>query len=111
LDCVGVVVCAAREAGLDVADVLGYSQTAGRDMQLIEKLKQHAEEVKEQPAQGDVVVFRWPDSPLPHHVAIYAGDGFIIHSYATARRCVMHRLDNAWLSRVTNIFRLKNNHG
>lgn len=103
IDCVGVVVCAARAVGLPVRDIRGYERTPSA-LQLIAALREHCDEVTVA-EPGDILVFAWDTEP--QHVAVLVEPGYIVHAYAGARRCVKHGLDATWSARVTNVFRLR----
>lgn len=40
----------------------------------------------------------------PQHLGIFTGDGGLIHVYMQARRCVEHRLDDEWESRLRLVY-------
>jgi cell wall-associated NlpC family hydrolase len=46
---------------------------------------------------GDIVLMRF--EAAPQHVGILSNYG-MIHAYAQVRRCVEHRLDQQWQSRI-----------
>ena len=48
----------------------------------LNKIKEYAHEVTgREPLPGDVFVYKFPDAKVPHHAAIYIGDGVMVHSY------------------------------
>lgn len=105
LDCAGVVVCAARAVGVDVEDVTGYAPRPS-GLQLVAALRAHCAEVHDEPERGDILVFSWGGDE-PQHLAVFVGEGQIVHAYSAARKCVQHGMDAAWRERITNIFRIK----
>jgi cell wall-associated NlpC family hydrolase len=52
---------------------------------------------------GDVLLMSFEADP--HHVALYVGDGFIVHAYAQARRCVKQRYSAYWRESTKGVFR------
>ncbi len=108
LDCAGVVVCAAREIGIDVQDISGYSRTPS-GMRLTSALAAHCDVATytgvDDLQKGDILAFIWDLEP--QHIGVYVGDGYIVHAHAMARRTVKHRLDAEWHSRIALVFRIK----
>lgn len=103
LDCGGLVVCAAREAGVNVVDMAGYSSLPSA-LQLVSVMRKNCDEVREM-KPGDILAFAW--GAEPQHLAVLISDTHIVHSHAAARKVVTHRLDAEWRGRMTNIFRFK----
>jgi cell wall-associated NlpC family hydrolase len=44
------------------------------------KIKEYAHEVKRDPLTGDIIVYQFPGSLVPHHAAIVIDDEYLIHS-------------------------------
>jgi cell wall-associated NlpC family hydrolase len=44
------------------------------------KIKEYSHKVDREPLPGDIIVFEFPGSKVPHHAAICISDEFIIHS-------------------------------
>ena len=101
LDCIGVIVCAARDAGYAPIDMTAYPlRPNGQlrhalDAQLLRVATAQA---------GDILEMSFND--LPHHLAIYTG-ATLIHAYATVRRCVEQPMTTMWWDKVTGIYRFK----
>lgn len=101
LDCIGVLVCAAKQVGLPHRDVAAYPlRPNGQlpielDAQLVRVPVAHP---------GDVLLMAFDAEP--HHVALYTGDT-IIHAYASVRRCVEQPMVDAWWSKVHGVYRFK----
>ncbi len=104
LDCAGVVVCAARAAGVEVMDVSSYSRNPS-GMQLIAAVGKHCKPVYTEPECGDILAFAWQDEP--QHLAVYVGGGYIVHAHVVARKVVKHVLDKTWTQRIVGAYRLK----
>lgn len=104
IDCVGLVVCAARDAGMDVRDTSVYAREPdGRS--LVEALSDQMDRVDGEAREGDVMAFwvRRPD--LPQHLGIRSEHG-IIHAMMR-RRVAEHRLTGAMLSKLHSVWRLR----
>lgn len=107
LDCIGLVVCVARELGLSSADAAGYGRhpDAGR---LRAALRTHCVQRSGDAAPGMVALLRFEREP--QHLAIvtpYALGGLaIVHALTSARRVVEHRLDDTYRSRIVELFDL-----
>lgn len=101
LDCMGLVVCAARDAGLSLIDRTDYSPDPG-NLLIRELALQFVEVPDKQP--GDILLMRFQGEP--QHSAVLAGDT-VIHGYATAGRVVEHRLDAKWQRRIVSVYRLR----
>ncbi len=107
MDCVGLLVCVARELGVIAqnADYTGYARNA-KDDELLRILDAHLERL---PAPGlagigDVLVFqigKWP-----HHVAIKTGPDTLIHSYAGIGRVVETQISSNWDRRIIAAHRI-----
>lgn len=53
---------------------------------------------------GDILLMRFAGEP--QHIALYTG-ATLIHSYASIRRVVEHRLDIKWARRIVQAYRIK----
>lgn len=106
LDCIGVVVCAMREAGLDVSDdVAGYGRlpSGGVFMAAVERRCRSVP--IEEALPGDVMMFAFRTEP--QHIAIYTGDNTLIHAYQEVEAVVENSLDDTWRARLRGVFRLR----
>lgn len=101
LDCIGVVVCAARAAGFEIVDVLAYPLRANGMLRAIIDDK-FVKVTDMQP--GDVLLMSFDGEP--HHLAVYAG-ATIIHAYAQARKCVEQEYSAWWADRTVGVYRFK----
>ena len=105
VDCVGLVVCVARDAGYTVRDITAY----GRDpdgASLVGAVAEQLERV-DHPEPGDVLMF-WVARPgLPQHVGICAGKT-MIHA-PIGRRVCEHRLTRAMLDKLHSAWRFPAN--
>lgn len=104
LDCAGLLVCVARDIGLDTSeDLTGYARTP--DGVALKTTLGRA--LREIPifaySPGDVLLMRFERDP--QHVAIVTDCG-IIHSYLSARKVVEHRIDDVWRARILAAYEL-----
>jgi cell wall-associated NlpC family hydrolase len=99
-DCGGLVVGAAREAGLCVQDVTGYGREPHRGMLQRILLRQFL--VVREPAPGDLLLMRF--AAEPQHLAILAGSS-IIHAYEHHGRVIEHRYADVWRARTVAAYR------
>ena len=97
MDCVGLIIGVAHKFELTDFDYTNYSHAPdGFLMQQL--LAQHLQSISIPEAKsGDIVLMRFETQP--QHVGILSDYG-IIHAYAQVRRCVEHRLDAIWQSRI-----------
>lgn len=107
-DCIGLVKGVAINVGLlpadfatrpEVTQFSGYGRRP--DGRLIRALDLFLDRVT-RPELGDVLLMRFDQNP--QHVAIVSDIG-IIHSHASARRVVEHRLDDVWMQRIVAVYR------
>ncbi len=101
VDCIGLVVCAARDIGLTLADRTDYPRDPNGLLPL-EMARQFAP--VESPQAGDILLMRFRGEP--QHVAILGGAA-LIHSYASIGRVVEHGLDAKWRRRIVAAYRLR----
>lgn len=103
LDCAGLVVCALRQAGIDVEDVAGYGRLPrhGLFQRMVEAQAARVPVTDLQDA--DLLMFRWRTEP--QHLAIHVG-GQIIHGWQDAGRVVRHDLDATWRARLVGAYRV-----
>lgn len=101
LDCIGVIACAAKAAGVVHHDVEAYPLRPNG--QLTIQLSAQLDRV-EHAQPGDVLEMTFGGEP--HHVALYTGET-IIHAYASVKRCVEQPMVQAWWDRVRGIYRFR----
>lgn len=104
VDCVGLIVCVCRELGVPHIDCLSYERHPD-GVTLLAKLRENMIEVPVKDREpGNVITFRI--GRFPRHVGIITDYG-LIHTYQEVGRVVEHVLDNMWLTRISNVFRMK----
>lgn len=106
VDCGGVIILAARRAGLIPADwdVLPYSTIIDVDM-ILAGLREWCEPVERpgEPESGDILLMRI--LRRNQHLAIASGGGSIIHCYTAAGRVVEHPLTGHWRQAIVGVWR------
>jgi lipoprotein Spr len=107
VDCGGVIILAARRAGLIPADwdVLPYSTIIDVDM-ILAGLREWCEPVAgpaAEPIAGDLLLIRI--LRRPQHLAIASGEGSMIHVYAAAGRVVEQPLAGHWRDSIVGVWR------
>lgn len=99
VDCIGFVLLACEEAGLDLHKVIKHIPTRyGRspDVPSVEILSKHCARVYK-PVPGCVLVFRFHTENIPRHFGIFTGDA-VIHADGTSRKQVIaHGYRAQWL--------------
>ena len=106
VDCIGLVICVAKELGLSAYDTTDYGRIPQRDFLLHESRKNMHEISYGDIEPGDVILFEFIKG-YPQHFAIYAGNEYIIHSYESNESVVEHRMCGAWKRRIAGVFRIK----
>jgi cell wall-associated NlpC family hydrolase len=107
LDCAGLVVCAARANGYEVADVQGYASTPSQGL-FMKALLEHCNPIAQADVlPGDLMMFAFKSEP--QHIAIVSGINpvMMLHAYAAVRGVVEHHLDTTWQNRLCACYRLR----
>lgn len=109
LDCIGLVICAMREVGIEVEDVSGYAREPdGSSLRagIVARLGEPTRNWK----PGDIALMRWQTKVgIDSHVGILAthnGEWTLLHAYLKEKRVVEHRLAAEWPGRVSEVFSL-----
>jgi cell wall-associated NlpC family hydrolase len=104
LDCAGVIVCAARAAGLPAYDVAAYGRLPTGDSLAHHLASAGCREIGvSEVRSGDAYLMRFETDP--QHLALVTDLG-ILHAYAEIGRVVEHRLDVVWRRRIVAAYRL-----
>lgn len=101
LDCIGVIVCAARACGLRHTDMAAYPMRPNGQLTVV--LNAQLVRVPDALA-GDVLLMSFAGEP--HHVALFTGPT-IIHAYITVKRCVEQPMVDLWQQRVRGVYRFR----
>jgi cell wall-associated NlpC family hydrolase len=110
VDCIGLVVLAAKNAGLDifaaarVTPVRRYSREASPELcSLVDRCCEKIDS----PIPGCIALFRFPRELYPKHFAIIAENGTMIHAEAKSRsRVIEHGYRSLWLKRTDGLYKL-----
>lgn len=99
IDCAGLIVCVARDVGIELRDMGGYPRTPdGKALRSF--VEEQAIRVDEyQP--GDILLMRFERDP--QHLAIVTDRG-MIHSYAGKGEVTEHRIDATWAKRIVQAY-------
>ena len=101
IDCAGLIIGVAHALQLSTFDYTSYSHLPD-GITLRRLLTTHLCPILSYQAQaGDIVLMRF--DAQPQHVGILSPEG-IIHAYAQVRRCVEHRFDTLWQSRLVSAY-------
>lgn len=104
LDCAGLCICAARDAGLAISDWTSYGTPPNPNV-LMRELEHRCVLVTQEWMPGDILLFnrRWT---LPMHFAIYDGEGGMIH--ALAKSGTTHQpIGTTYRKRLHSVWRWK----
>ena len=102
LDCIGLIVCAAKQAGFEPEDRAAYPMRP--DGTLKPSLEKQLIRVTGNPQSGDVLLMAF-DGNEPHHVAMYIGNNMIVHAYAQVRKVSLQTYSKYWKDKVKAIYR------
>lgn len=104
LDCAGVIVCAAKACGYDVADIAGYGRIPSNGM-LEQAVLCHCDQIAIEHVQtGDILLFKFRHEP--QHLAIF-DNGLLIHAYSSIGKVIENGFDAAWRAKLVGCYRLK----
>jgi cell wall-associated NlpC family hydrolase len=104
LDCIGLIVVAAKAAGLTVQDRTDYGRRPD-GQSLIAALEAHGATKATDIRAGDILVFRYDKQP--QHVALATSETTMIHSFAPARQVIETPISPYWQTRLSGIYRLE----
>lgn len=105
IDCAGLIVGVGGNLGRLNFDTRAYSHMP--DGVTMKRLCDTYLDRVDELGLGHVLLMKF--KKFAQHLAI-VGDGSpfsIIHAYAEPRKCVEHRLDRVWMSRICGIYRFK----
>lgn len=108
VDCGGLLMAVAADAGLDVIAPATYSMSPDPQV-VIDTLQTNCEHVPLNAVQpGDVLLFSFAGEP--RHVGIASeldGQPAVIHAWQKPGKVVEHRIDSTWRARLRTAYRLK----
>lgn len=106
VDCAGLPIGVARELGAVVREDLNYSASSDNLERMLAGVSLYC---RQKPVEalraGDILVFR--SRTMLNHMAIYSGEGTIIHAYTSAGRVVEHGLSHGWRAAIHSVWRLR----
>lgn len=103
-DCVGVVAISCSKAGYKHTDIQHYSKYPDGEL-LIKMMEEQFDQVElDERSVGDIAVFKI--RKVPQHVGVFTDHG-LVHAWMGVGRVVEHTFDDAWLKRLTHVFRLR----
>ena len=110
VDCVGLLVCAGRDAGYTIEDVEGYPEYPSGTW-LLEELERNCVRVYGVTQIGDVLAFA--ASTQVWHVGLVSGLGplVVIHCWRKTKRVVEVQLDESWRYQIHSVWRLRARNG
>jgi len=101
-DCVGLVLGVAHELSLTDWDFRNYSRSVDGDV-LRRYIEQFCDRIDGLPEQGDLLLLAIHGHP--QHLAVYCGEGRMIHAHESAGMVVEHRFDAFWQRRLRGVYR------
>lgn len=108
LDCAGVGIAAAKAVGIEIKDFSGYPRLPFDGM--LKKMFDHQVRLglmieidKCEVCAGDVLLMRI--STDPQHVAIYSGNGYMVHAYQAIGKVAEQRIDEIWNRKIVAAYR------
>lgn len=111
LDCAGLVIVAAKAAGIELKDNTTYGHRPPADLLMSLVLENGMTPVRRVDIRpGDLVVLTFDNNP--QHIAIVSevpegGSPRIIHANAKMRKVVEHSLVGDWRDRIAHVWRFK----
>jgi cell wall-associated NlpC family hydrolase len=105
LDCGGLVVASVRAAGLEMYDEPAYSRHPwpAKMEAALERTFHRLDSLDD--AEPGSVLWLWVSRPrLPQHLAIWTGEGTIIHSWADYRYVLESPWDPYWQQRLHSVW-------
>ena len=106
VDCIGLLILATREAGIDVFDETNYSPIIN-SVYLMYRINQCCHKIdRKEVLRGDMVLFRIGRSEQHMGLITEIEPLYMIHSFQTVGKVVEHALDAHWEPRIAGFYRL-----
>lgn len=106
IDCVGVIICAAKAIGIDLPEPPRYGRDPDQSIVLEQLRACAATVVPSEILAGDLVVFS-DGHGRPRHFAVTDGQGRIVHADGKVGRVLVQRIDTAMRSTLHSVWRLR----
>lgn len=105
LDCAGLGIVVAKSIGIEIKDYTGYPRTPFDGM--LKKMFDEQENLQQigihDIESGDVLLLRI--TAAPQHVAIYVGNGYMVHAYQAIGKVAEQRIDEIWTRKIVAAYR------
>ncbi len=106
LDCGGLLILAAKDLGVELEDVAGYSRMPD-GVTLKATMEKQLSHANRKPQPNDILLMAFRHNP--QHIAIVTdlnGGLGIIHAYEGVKCVTEHILDDVWLKRIRKVYTL-----
>lgn len=108
VDCVGLLVRAAEEAGIEVIDDRSYSPVINAEYMMFRLNQMCRHRLPGEPIQlGDVLAFKVGKSIQHVGLITQVAPMRVIHAHQGVGRVVEHELDQKWLACIAGVYTLK----
>ena len=101
IDCLGLLLVAAKDCGVALDDLKGYPRTPDGHTLRAECEKQLIKKIGKDLREGDILLMSF--GRYPQHIAIKTDIG-IIHAFQESGRVVEHNIDQKWLNRIKEVY-------
>jgi cell wall-associated NlpC family hydrolase len=105
IDCIGLIVNAARATGRKIVDNTNYPRTPD-PAQLLKYIQLNFDQL-DVPEEGCIVLFWIRSSKKPQHAAILTETGGILHTWYDVGKVVETPFDDRWTKRIHSYWKLR----
>lgn len=106
LDCIGLLVCAARMCGLDLEPQPPRYGPNRTGTEIRDALARVARQVEGAPMAGDLLALDPDAGGEPHHLGIALGPDSLIHTSILTRKVTVQPIDDDRRRRIHSVWRL-----
>jgi len=108
-DCAGLIIGVGRECGLLDLNMNYDGYARSPEHGYLEPIcnKELFRTTKDYPEAGDILLLTWGNMQHPQHLAIFTGEGSIVHSYAVVKKCVEHPFHQKFMGKTRGIYEYK----
>ena len=112
LDCIGVLALAAENIGIAPKEMMDNIRDNtipfARTPVLYKQLHKYLKRIdKKDLKPADIMLFREPNGTFATHVALYTGDGKILHSNMKVKKVIEVHISDYWWNNLAGIFAFK----